>query len=266
MTARQLRQTIHEIVLADAKAAATTDQKICLSSASAPHNGYWLSVPFGVPPTVRYLNQLFPVLCRLRAGQPQGDASYTCPSCNKPQVGDAHRHHVLSCMEGGSRTSLHNRYRRTLTSLMSVSLLEPREETRCFTDTSLRADITYTLASSVKDKQFAIDLAFTSPFLEGHRTVAVATPGGAATVYEGVKRAKYLPHTTPDQVFVPLVGDMLGAWGSSALPFLKDIATVYAKRYPHHVAAKIHFYSTLNNQFMRQIATLILRSSAPLEA
>jgi hypothetical protein len=258
MVKSKLRASIHELVLKEVLALATTDQKVRLSSARAPHNGYWLSVPFGVPPTTRLLGSLFTVACRVRLGLPIGTKeAYSCPLCGQEVVDDEHRLHMYSCMSGGGRSHLHNVERRTLSSLMSVALFQPREETHCFTEANLRADITFSTCTSATGSsiQHCIDLAFTSPFVDGGRRAAMSTPGGAATRYEAEKRVHYA-HLINEatQVFHPVVCDMLGAWGRSAQPILKDIASAYAKRYPQAITAKIHFYSTLNTILVRHLA------------
>jgi hypothetical protein len=66
----------------------------------------------------------------------------------------------------------------------------------------------------------AVDVSLVWPLQRAFVAAAASSPGGAATAAEAAKRLKYGPACEAAGLkLVPLVADMFGAWGASALPW-----------------------------------------------
>ena len=131
-------------------------------------------------------------------------------------------------MKSGVRTRAHNRLRNTLAAICREALLDPSQEGHAFpAEPNRRADVCFWLTNQLH----VIDLAITHPFRDPHtRAVASVIGGGAATLYEEVKNAKYASIVAKGAKFVPFVMDSYGALSQSATAVLKAIVPLYAQR------------------------------------
>jgi hypothetical protein len=102
-----------------------------------------------------------------------------------------------------------------------------------------------------------VDVALTFPLRSSALVDAAAAPGGAATAYEAVKRARYGSKLGPHQQLIPLVFDTFGGAGISGRPLLDHIARAFAGRLGSRDGRSI---------FLTRLNTLIVSRSAAIVA
>jgi hypothetical protein len=219
----------------------------------------------------------FGVAIAHRLGQPvtapSPDGPTECAFCHT-RVADAFGDHTLKCMHGGSRTMLHHSVVDTLHHLASHAMLHPQKEVShvLMAEPNARFDVVLHTPSGTQ----LCDVAITHP-LRNDATVAAACsqPGGASTLYERVKQARYAAAVAaenaawpllPQKVLAPLVVDVFGAWSDTARPLLAHVARALAKRRDTRaVAASALLLHELNFVLMRGIARRLLTNARPGE-
>ena len=183
-----------------------------------------------------------PVACRLRLGNPVSATAQPQP-CSRCEAfrGDAvtrdrFGHHALCCMAGGARCVLHNSLVDRIFADAAFGLLHPVGEAHPFADGD-RLDIVFRTGTC----ETLVDVAVTCPFRPSSIAAAGATPSGAATAYEAVKRARYGAKCRAGQELVPLVFDTFGGAGLSGRPVLSRIASAFARRFGSRTARVLFF-------------------------
>jgi len=161
-------------------------------------------------------------------------------------------------------------------SLAASALWAPRLEPNVFPGApSRRADIAVqprqpeifaTFASGPR-RPIAIDAAVVSPFTRDSVARAAATPGGAATAYEARKVNDYGDLARRAGIdFTPLIVDVFGAWGESALPLLKQMAVAWGKRFDLHPSRAIPLaLASVSSRLAVGVARLLLANAAATE-
>ena len=158
------------------------------------------------------------------------------------------------------------RLRDALFNIASRALMNPIKEQRPFsTAPNLRIDLLLRFGSLVT----AIDTAITAGRSSAELlAAAIASPGGASTLYEECKVATYGAAADADHItLVPFVADTHGALGSSALPLLHSIARSWGARYDVGPSRSIPLtLQLINVAVMKQVAHLLLCNIGPLPA
>ena len=188
-----------------------------------------------------------------------------CPTRDN-EVG-LHGHEAINCMGSGQRTRAHNALRDALSLIMRDALLAPQREVRASASSGARLDICIFMSGLAQYFDTAITHAFRSES-NGQRShslnAAARSPGGWASEYEGVKRAKYGkefdPSVTSRRVLVPFVVDSFGALGGSALTALKQLIPHYGRRmgFSHAVASRI-VRGRISTTVVKEIAMIAAR-------
>jgi hypothetical protein len=170
-----------------------------LMSACAPHAGTWLTGVPGVPDESAWLRpEEFVLACRLRLGLAVAPADYKCGLCRKEFSDDSFGHHALTCGSGGMRKFLHDSLVRQFHHVASLALLSPTIECTLplphdETSPGTRADVVMPSPDG-NGQLWVIDFAVTHiarANAPAHLAAAAAAPGGAATLYEGLKQTRY---------------------------------------------------------------------------
>ena len=169
-------------------------------------------------------------------------------------------------MHSGERTLLHHVMVDAVHVLASGALKFPEKECCPFArHQGDRLDVV--LRRGVR-RRTCLDVAITFP-LQSRATIAAASEssGGAATRYETVKVARYGEHAAEaDMTFVPLVVVTFGAWGSSALPVLRELATQWGGRRGISPSMAVQQrMAVLNFVLLRGVGRLVLLFAAAAE-
>jgi hypothetical protein len=258
---KMLTELIHTQRREELLAASDTTATARLMSISAPTTGLWLC------PTVLTSSEgvwmrgpIFRVACRMRLGLAVTDTAVSCLRCaaktheHKPR--DVFGHHSLCCMLGTDRCGMHNDIVRRLMADASNGMLHPVHEAHPF-GTNDRLDI----ALRAGGRESLIDVAITCPFRKTSQAAAAAAPGGAATMYESVKRNRYGHLLGPLQDLVPVVFDTFGAVGVSGRPFLGRVASAFSRRFGSRDARTL-FFTRLNTLIVEKAAGIVSNQAA----
>jgi hypothetical protein len=219
-----------------------------LIDATGAHSPPWLD------------NAQMAVIARFRLGLPIYESTRPCRMCRGHANCDAHGEHAASCMGGGHRTRLHHGARGDLARLASAALACPRVEVACFPSAPGRRCDVLLQAHSQGGQHCALDYACVHPLLHGRLGDASRTPGGAATAYEAVKRTEYgEPARLAHVAFIPMIQDSFGAWGSSGVVLIRELARRVADRFGWARGPTLHNVRTsLLAAHQRRWATLLL--------
>jgi hypothetical protein len=156
---------------------------------------------------------------------------------------------------------MHHALRDALFSIASWAMFNPVREAACFAShPSLRCDVLLRGAVTME----ALDVAVMWPLQDTYVAAAASTPGGASTAYEAVKFATYgaeLQHSSV--TLVPVVVDMFGAWGASALPLLSRVARAWGSRTDMSFSRSgPAVFRALNLTLARRVARMLLINAA----
>lgn len=224
----------------------TTTQKARFASVSGPHASAWLRCV----PDAEHMTWLSPrefiLLARLRLGAQLFPTESFCGRCalarsGRRSVCDTHGAHALSCMCGGNRTTAHTAVLRSLCAIGSEAILQVSPEVRLFSSRpNARIDACVDWGATCD----LVDVALTNALKPSSVAAAAATPGGAASQYEATKHATYGPLLADLQPgrhrVVPVVMDLFGAWGKTALTFITRLARRWGR---HHDVGGSHAVS-----------------------
>jgi hypothetical protein len=201
------------------------------------------------------------IVAAKRLGEPLYEEELPCQMCRGASVSDVHGEHSCACMGGGHRTRLHHGARDDFARLAAAALAQPRVESACFPGApGRRCDILLNgLRQGVRPS--ALDYACIGIATSAATTRQAAEGvGGAATAYEEVKRRSY--GSLPDEsgvCLVPVIQEMLGAYGTAAVRLIKQLARRVADRTgtPRPVVLQ-RVRTTLMAAHYRRLATLLL--------
>jgi hypothetical protein len=217
-----------------------------LPTAVTSKEGIWMRSP-----------EEFRTACRIRLGIDVCDVATPCIRCVAKRGSavprDKKGHHSLCCMVGGERSRLHNELCANLIRDASFGLLHPSAEPHSFGDGD-RLDFAFTLPRG--GDEVLVDVALTFPLRSAALVDAARAPGGAATSYEAVKRARYSSKLGPHQQLIPLVFDTFGGAGASGRPLLDLIALSFARRFGSRDGRMI-FFTRLNTLIVSRSAAIV---------
>ena len=170
---------------------------------------------------------------KVRLWIPTFPADHFCPTCDT--ISDSHGFHARRCTAGGDMTACHHATRNQIycftatagwnPTLEQSHLLPPRPDDPSGSNLRRPADVY--LPSWAYGSPAAFDLAITSPQRQEVLAQASRERGAAAAQYEDRKRS-YL--NTAEEcrqqgiLFVPLVAETSGGWGSNSLAVLQKMA------------------------------------------
>jgi hypothetical protein len=143
--------------------------------------------------------------------------------------------------------------------------LRPIAEARPFATGHDRIDVLFRDLPQGPRPATAIDVAVTFPLQATSVRHAAAAQGGAATLYESRKVARYGAQSAAANVaFVPVVVDTFGAWGASARPLLASLAQRAAARLgTDPTRALTEVLRQLSVILARGVSTLLLANGNP---
>ena len=253
-TQRQLSREIDQSILERLRAKLTDEGRARLLSLSAPTVSLYLNP---TPSTIAHAlmpADEFRTTILLRLGLQLTADSHKCRQCGK-QVADVSGRHSLCCMEGGYRTRAHNALRDCLNGIASAGLLHPIKEWPAFPRSGERMDLVFFR----EGRQVLADIAIVYPLRDGLLTDSLKSPGGGATAYEEVKRAKYLHQVNLQaQELAPVVFDTFGACGSAARPIVDFIVNAYIKAKDLGSYGRSIALTQINRCVLRNVARLAL--------
>ena len=231
-----------------------------ISSCSGEFASSFLN-PFFPSPASWLLPAEFNSVVKLRLGLPILSEPAPCTLCLGNAMVDELGHHSCTCMEGGDRTHLHNTLVDAVHTLSSQGLLGSRREQNPFPlQAHLRVDGMITRGVI---RPIVTDQACIFPLSGSHLAAARRTPGGAATAYEWNKIARYgAAAAEADFAFVPLVVELFGSWGMSALTHLRFVATAWGRQrnLPAHRAIP-QVFGELSLKLQRGLARILLKNA-----
>jgi len=251
---------LHEQFLANELfAPSSPEEQARQQSCKHPRANYWLS-----PPSRAYDMCLlepieFDLAIRLRFGLPVQLSSCKahCNRCHAP-VSDRFGTHELACKGGPHRIELHDSLKNIAINFATQGGLNPTREPRPFANSSSdRLDMGFLHGG----RMHLLDFAVTSHLRVDRLQAAIASPGGAATEHERIKRSRYGALICPGQALHPVIFDTLGAWGRSADNPLSFIANSFARRSCLGPSAAHLFYAKLNATIIRGVIRLLLATS-----
>ncbi len=228
-------------------------------STSSAFASAWQSPEPGADPTW-LTEQERQILVLHHLGLPLTAAPAPCVNCGGKHVADVMGLHSLACTQGPSKYRLHNGLRDGVTAYAQEALWRPRKEPRPFSaDPNSRPDIIVFIGPEESRRAAVIDVAVVSHCGDSIKAAAAAA-GGASTAYERKKVLRYAALAAADDYkLVPLVIDTFGAWGESALPFLKEMARAWGKRLDLHPSrSSTLMLGSLSTIHMRTIARVLL--------
>jgi hypothetical protein len=202
----------------------------------------------------------FCTMMMLRLGEQLLPEPSPCALCLGNAMVDVLGHHSCTCMEGGDRTRLHNSLVDAVHTFSSHALLGSRREQCPFPlHPHLRLDgiLTRGVARPVLTDQACI-----FPLAASHLLAASHTPGGAATAYEATKVATYgAAAVEANFSFVPLVVELFGSWGESAMMHLRFVASAWGRQrnLPAHRAIP-QVFAALSLTLQRGLARILLKN------
>ena len=227
-----------------------------LQSASSPHAAAWLAPLPGLGSSpVFFADSAFAALVRLRLGLPIAAAPAPCRLCCGKAVADEFGRHSLVCGGAGARHRVHRELRTAVYSLAARALAAPSLETPCFpTAPGLRPDVFCRAGPSHRPLAIDVGIVALTPAL----AAAAASPGGAAARYVTAKIARAAGYE-----FAPVVVDVLGAWGPSALHTLRRLAVAAGRLRDERPSRAIAVeMAALGSAVAASVASLLLANGA----
>jgi hypothetical protein len=223
------------------------------SSCAVAHASSWIAPPPGADPPVFLETGPYLALWRLRLGLSFDDThtKVKCTLCG--EVADDYGQHALNCRSAGGRHRIHNALRDCLVSCGVVAAWQPVPEPVCYPSLpGRRADVLFSIPHH--GVKLAVDVAFVT-VRSANVDAAAAEPGGVATAYQRVKQRSYGNAPTVDGVpLIPLIIDSFGAWGSAALPWLRQFAVAWGARLNHKPPrAIVLFFALLAGRLMAEV-------------
>jgi len=186
-----------------------------------------------------------------------------CPECMKENL-DCLGIHSTTCKNSGDRIYRHNALRNQIYTDCQNALLSPIRELAIGSGKERPGDIFVPNWSAGQGANF--DVAVVSPTLHQHLPHSSKQRAFVASNYEDLKRRKY-EHTCSENntLFIPLVVEVHGCWGPSAIPALKRIAQAIAsqKNIPTSVAI-LRLFQRLSFTLQRRNAISIISRNQAL--
>ena len=196
-----------------------------LLAVACPESGAWLNALPISSIGLRMEDEVVRVAVGLRLGLPLG-CSHTCSSCGSEV--DELGTHGLSCRFSKGRHSRHaavnDIIRRALDSARIPSHIEPLG---LYRSDGKRPDGA-TVVPWKYGRVLVWDATCTDTLAPSHRALAAREPRAVAADAEQRKRVKYA-HLDHTHFFVPVAVETLGAMGTEALAFFKEVARHIAR-------------------------------------
>jgi len=246
----------------------TREAKARIQSCSSPYSaGYLTCTPPIMGMDMQWLTaQEFTLLARYRLGMPVADMDGPCNMCRKRGViSDKYGYHTTSCMKSGLRNVCHSHLRDVIFTKASTALMNAEREVRPFLADPLAASGRLDIKISNGYNFDLLDTAIINPLQPRFVARAAMSQGGAATAYEAIKVTRYgaaVNNLGPRYSLVPVIMDTFGAWGESAIPCIKRIASEWGKRFDVSKSRAIPLiFQEISFIATRAIAGLLVRNS-----
>ena len=240
-----------------------------VKSASAPHAAGWLYGCADAPKDMWLSNAECVAAVRLRLGLPVCDGQSMCSFCHAKQM-DTLGYHALRCMHGAWRTGVHNALRDELALLCKQALWAARVEVSPFPWNKRRLDFGYQRNGTQHFADVFTTFPLTTPAII---KAAAARSGGAPTLYEQQKHAKYAgdfaKYSTDfgiGAILHPIGFDHFGGIGDAGRAWLQSVCQAIVLRMQDEgmcyslLARRVHV--TLNFKLTQGIARILLANTA----